>query len=74
MVQPGIYEHYKGGRYRVHFVAKLEENLEPMVVYEALYPNPEGPYFVRPLKVFVEEIETNGQKQPRYRYLTEEKI
>jgi hypothetical protein len=52
MIRPGIYEHYKGNRYRVHFVAKWEDNMRPVVVYEALDDNPEGPYFVRPLEVF----------------------
>lgn len=69
MIQLGIYEHYKGGRYRVHFVAKWEEDLRPVVVYEALYHHPEGPYFVRPLDVFTEEVEVNGVSQPRFRYL-----
>ena len=73
MIRPGMYEHYKGGRYRVHFVAKFEENLDPMVVYEALYPNPEGPYFVRPLSIFEEEVvDGAGQHRPRYRLIKEE--
>lgn len=69
MLRPGIYEHYKGGRYQVHCVAKWEEDLRPVVVYEALYANPEGPYFVRPLDVFTEEVEVDGQKRPRYRLI-----
>jgi hypothetical protein len=69
MIRPGIYEHYKGNRYRVHFVAKWEADLSPVVVYEALDANPEGPYFVRPLDVFSEEVEVDGVKRPRYRYI-----
>ena len=70
MLQPGLYEHYKGNRYRVHFVAKWEEDMTPVVVYEALYDNPRGPYFVRPLDVFLEEVEVDGVMKPRYRYLS----
>ena len=71
MIRPGIYEHYKGGRYQVHFVAKFEENMQPMVVYEALYDNPEGPYFVRPLDVFLDEVEIDGAIKPRFRFIGE---
>ncbi len=72
MLRPGIYEHYKGKRYRVHFVAKWEEDLRPVVVYEALYENPEGSYFVRPLDVFLEEIEVDWVKKPRFRFISEQ--
>ena len=64
----GIYEHYKGGRYRVIANAKLEENLEEMVVYEALK---DGSVWVRPLKVFMEEVEIEGKKISRFKYINE---
>jgi len=40
-----------------------------MVVYEALYENPEGKLWVRPLKMFIEEVEVNGKKVPRFEYI-----
>ncbi len=58
----GIYEHYKGKKYRVIGVAKHSETLEDMVVYEALYGNDLSKLWVRPLKMFLEEVEVNGKK------------
>ncbi len=68
-MKQGIYEHYKGKRYRVIGVAKHSETLEEVVVYQALYGD--GDLWVRPLKMFSEEIEINGQKTPRFRYISE---
>lgn len=61
----GIYEHYKGSRYEVIGVAKYSETLEEMVVYRALYGERE--LWIRPLKMFVEDVEMNGKKIPRFR-------
>ena len=36
-LKPGLYRHFKGNLYRLLYVAKLSETLEPMVVYQALY-------------------------------------
>ncbi|MBS0423813.1 MAG: DUF1653 domain-containing protein [Proteobacteria bacterium] len=33
-LKAGIYRHYKGQLYKVLGVARLEETLEPMVVYD----------------------------------------
>lgn len=64
MVTPGIYRHYKGNDYEVICIARLEETLEEMVVYKALYG--EGNIWVRPLAVFEEKVELNGVQVPRY--------
>ena len=61
----GTYEHYKGNRYEVIGVAKHSETLEEMVVYRALYGERE--LWVRPIKVFMEEVEVGGKKIPRFR-------
>lgn len=63
----GLYEHYKGNRYRVLGVAKHSETLEELVVYKALYG--ERLTWVRPLKMFLEMVEIGGETKPRYRYL-----
>lgn len=68
-IRPGIYEHYKGKKYRVLGVAKHSETLEDLVVYEALYDNKVSKLWVRPLKMFLEKVEVNGQKMSRFKYL-----
>jgi hypothetical protein len=45
------HRHYKGGVYRVLDTAKHSETLEPMIVYEHLWPNPPG-WWVRPAEMF----------------------
>lgn len=63
----GIYKHSKtGNKYRVHFVAKHSETLEDVVVYEALYENAKSKFWVRPISMFEEIIEINGNKVPRF--------
>jgi hypothetical protein len=67
-LQPGIYKHYKGQFYEVIGRAKHSETLEELVVYKALY-QPEGEnLWVRPLKMFIEEIEVNGKKMKRFEF------
>ncbi|CAM2147539.1 DUF1653 domain-containing protein [Pararobbsia alpina] len=45
------HRHYKGGLYRVVGTAKHSETLEPMVVYEHLWPHERG-LWVRPAEMF----------------------
>lgn len=71
MIKLGKYRHYKGREYRVIGVGKHSETLEDMVVYEPLYENPTAKLWVRPLHMFEEEIELDGQKVPRFKYLSE---
>lgn len=71
----GLYRHYKGKVYMVDGVGKHSETLEDMVTYHAMYVDPEfGPYahWVRPAKMFLEEIEVNGQKVSRFSKLSTE--
>lgn len=71
MIKLGIYRHNKkGNQYRVHFVAKHSETLEELVVYEALYDNPDGKYWVRPSKMFAENVVLNGKTVPRFEYVS----
>ena len=65
----GTYEHYKGNKYRVIGVAKHSETLEDMVVYKALYGD--GGLYVRPLGMFLEDVEVSGASVQRFKYLHE---
>ncbi len=65
----GKYQHYKGNFYRLIGVAKHSETLEELVVYKALYKNPDAKLWVRPLKMFIEEIVVKGKKIPRFKFI-----
>lgn len=70
-MKKGIYEHYKGNKYELLFIVTHSETLEKMVVYKALYG--EGEIWVRPLSMWDELVEVNGEMVPRFK-LVEEKI
>ncbi|WP_338509121.1 DUF1653 domain-containing protein [Pseudomonas poae] len=63
-VEPGLYQHYKGPQYRVFSVACHSETEEQVVFYQALY----GDYgfWVRPLSMFLESVEVDGEQVPRF--------
>ncbi len=61
---PGRYRHYKGNEYEIIGMARHTETLEPLVVYRALYG--EQGLWVRPAAMFVEDIEHEGRRQPRF--------
>ena len=63
----GKYEHYKGNQYEVIGVAKHSETLEELVVYRVLYG--EHVLWVRPLKMFLEAVEVEGKKIPRFKFV-----
>ena len=65
-MKKGIYKHFKGNSYEVLGVAKHSETLEEMVVYKALYGD--GDIWVRPLKMWDERVEYNGQMVKRFTY------
>lgn len=72
MIQPGIYLHYKGQRYEVLGLACHSETEEELVVYRALYG--EHGLWVRPYRMFVEEVSVNGEVLPRFRRLDQNSI
>ena len=73
MIKPGIYKHSKKGTlYKVLGVAKHSETLEDMVVYEALYENDVSKLWVRPASMWEEEVEINGEKLPRFVFVSED--
>ena len=63
-IAPGKYRHYKGNDYEVVGVAKHTETEETLVVYRALYG--EFGLWVRPLVMFQESVNIEGQNVPRF--------
>ena len=73
-IKNGIYQHYKGGLVEVIAVAHHSETLEEMVVYKALYECRtfgKGSVWVRPIKMFLEDVKVDGVKVSRFKYLEE---
>lgn len=61
---PGTYRHYKGNCYEVIGVARHSETEEPFVVYRCLYGD--HSLWIRPLAMFVENVEVDGKQVPRF--------
>ncbi len=69
MIKLGIYEHYKGKRYELIGFARHSETLEDMAVYRALYGA--GELWVRPLSMWDETVNVDGESVPRFRLIEE---
>ncbi len=68
----GVYQHYKGQYYLLLGLAHHSETGEQLIVYVPLYTR-EGPRMaVRPADMFFEEVEVEGLKQPRFKYIGSE--
>ncbi|PWB38244.1 MAG: DUF1653 domain-containing protein [Parcubacteria group bacterium] len=67
----GKYLHYKGDTVEVIGTAKHSETLEDFVIYKHLTGQHTGEvhFWVRPLAMFLEEVESGGVKVPRFKYL-----
>ncbi len=61
-----LYRHFKNKPYKYLGVAKHSETFGELVLYEALYPNPEGKLWVRPKDMFHEIVEKEGKRFPRF--------
>ena len=68
-LKPGLYRHFKGNLYRLLYVAKHSETLEPMVVYQALYG--EMGVWVRPAAMWNEHIDRDDYHGLRFYPVTE---
>ncbi|MBI3984160.1 DUF1653 domain-containing protein [Candidatus Microgenomates bacterium] len=64
-VKAGPYVHFRGNEYYVEGVARHSESMAEYVVYRALFGD--GERWIRPLAQFLEEVEVDGQKLPRFR-------
>lgn len=69
-IKPGIYEHYKGGRYRVIDTVCHSETEGWLVLYQPLYG--EQKLWVRPFDMFVETVNVDGNHLPRFRFIGNE--
>lgn len=65
MIEPGIYEHFKGQRYEVFGVGRHTETDEELVFYRTLYGD--YSFWVRPAAMFIEHVERGGYRGPRFR-------
>jgi hypothetical protein len=66
-LQSGRYRHFKGGEYEVLGVATHSETGEKLVVYRPLYG--ERALWVRPLAMFLDQVEHEGARVPRFAVL-----
>jgi hypothetical protein len=64
----GRYKHYKGNEYEVVGTAKHSETEEELVVYFAVKDSEQ--MWVRPLKMFVEEIEVDSKIVKRFQRIS----
>ncbi len=71
-IKIGRYRHYKGNEYEVMGVAKHSEDETELVVYRPLYNENSGErgLWVRPLDMFIETVDINGETKPRFEYLS----
>lgn len=68
-LKPGIYQHFKGGMYQVFGVARHSETEEEVVVYQHLYGD--FTWWVRPLDMFLENVEKEDYSGPRFKYIAQ---
>jgi cyclomaltodextrinase / maltogenic alpha-amylase / neopullulanase len=66
-LRKGVYRHFKGNLYELVEQAIHSETLEEYVVYRALYG--ERGIWVRPLSMFIEQIERDGRSIPRFEFV-----
>lgn len=61
----GIYKHYKGGTYKVMYIAKHTETEECLVVYRNLNSKLKHDIWARPLDMFLSNVKTTIGYIPR---------
>lgn len=73
-VKLGYYQHFKGNIYQVIGVGKHSETGEELVVYKGLYDSPHGygAIWIRPIAMFLEVIERDGNVVRRFAHISDE--
>jgi hypothetical protein len=66
-IKQGIYKHFKGKKYHILGVAHHSEDGSTLVVYRPMYGDRD--LWVRPVDMFLETVEINGQHVPRFEFL-----
>ena len=62
-----VYQHYKGDLYRVHELALHSDDEVWMVIYEAVYENPDAHLFALPLSKWRDDVEWEGKTARRFK-------
>jgi cyclomaltodextrinase / maltogenic alpha-amylase / neopullulanase len=68
-LKEGTYKHFKGGLYEVVGTGLDSETKKELVIYSSLDPSgdyEEGAIWIRPMDMFLEEVEVDGKKQKRF--------
>ncbi len=71
-IKKGVYHHYKGNEYRILNEAKDSESQADLVVYQDI--SDEHKIWTRSKEAFIEEVEVEGNKQPRFEFIRDEEI
>lgn len=73
-IKIGKYKHYKGDIVKVIGISLHSETLEEFVIYKHISGKrkAETHFWIRPLKIFCEEVENNDKKMPRFKYIGEQ--
>jgi len=66
-LETGIYEHYKGNRYRVIDIVRHSETDELLVLYRLMYGDES--LWVRPFAMFFEKVIVDGVEVPRFKFV-----
>jgi hypothetical protein len=64
-----VFVHYKGLKYEILCIGRHTEREHLHVVYKALYTDSEfgeGAIWIRPLSMFLERVEVDGELIPRF--------
>lgn len=66
-VKLGIYKHFKGGEYELLGVGRHSEDIiKEFAIYRSLKT---GYIWIRPLQMFLESIDREGYKGPRFMWM-----